>query len=190
MKRKFIIGLIALLLSSNISSMASTVKAESPIEGVRLIYALEEKKEIEFEVVEDAIPEKFRDAIEACKYNKGYLQYEDKETKNRYIAILAGERPNPAYGIKVTRVEKHNDKLIINVKDVLPSPDMMVIQVIAYPYTVIKVKDNADFVVVDEEGKTYEDSRLRRLPEIKTESITNWKNSALNKFASKITSYK
>lgn len=188
MKKKLIIGLIAVLLSSNIGSMASPVKAESPIEGVRLIYELDEKKEIEFEVIQEGIPEKFKDAIEACKYNKGYLQYEDKETNDRYIAILAGEKPNPAHGIMVTGVEKQNDKLIINVKDVLPSPDMMVIQVIAYPYTVIKIKDDADFVVVDEEGKTYVDSRLRRLPEV--ESNSNWKNSALNKFASKITSYK
>ncbi|KXS38413.1 MULTISPECIES: protease complex subunit PrcB family protein [unclassified Candidatus Frackibacter] len=96
--------------------------------------------------------------------NKPYYQ-ELKETdlSNR-VAILAylGEMPSGGYGIQIDKVAKKDDKVLVKVKRVSPSPDDMVTMVITYPYDLITIdKDKfgsaeiskLDLVVVNQDGE-------------------------------------
>lgn len=163
MKKKVLTALITAFLVTSIGSSVPNVSAKEKNSKNLVICPIKYETNENYEIVqEEAIPKKFKGIIDACKYNKGYISYKDENMGEKYIAIIAGEKPNPAYGINVKSAENIDGKINIIVEEIVPSPDIITAQVISYPYSVIKLKDaKKDFIVKDDSGNIYRDSRLR-----------------------------
>jgi hypothetical protein len=58
-----------------------------------------------------------------------------------------GEKNTGGYSIGVEKVEETDKNIIITIKEVSPAPDAMTMQVITYPYTVVKVHSKKDIII-------------------------------------------
>lgn len=122
MRRKVIVSLVAIISITSTIAIAPIVSAKDEIKAIPISHSLIEKEDenhnlvicpaklgdsVEYDkIFGQGIPKEFNEIIEACKYNKGYLQYRQKDSSDIYVAILGGEKPNPAYGIEVKSVEE------------------------------------------------------------------------------------
>ncbi len=57
---------------------------------------------------------------------------------NQVIAVHIGQMPTASYGVEVKRVTKQSYGADVEVVITKPSPDMMVAQVITYPFAVVR----------------------------------------------------
>lgn len=71
----------------------------------------------------------------------------DDINKANYVILNMGEKNTGGYSIAVEKVEETDKNIIITVKEKSPSPDGMVMQVITYPYTVVKVNSKKEIII-------------------------------------------
>ena len=110
---------------------------------------------ISFEEMADAdIPEALKGKIETAKLQRGFI-YEEKDGY-LYIAIFSGEKPTGGYSIKVSSIEDNEGATNIFVEETAPKQGDMVIQVITYPYTVIKATGiTLDIAIFNKDGSNF-----------------------------------
>jgi hypothetical protein len=77
---------------------------------------------------------------------KGKIDGDDIDKAN-YIILNMGEKSTGGYSIGVEKVEETDKNIIITVKETAPAPDSMVMQVITYPYAVVKINSKKEIVI-------------------------------------------
>ncbi|MDR7372242.1 protease complex subunit PrcB family protein [Flavobacterium aquidurense] len=66
---------------------------------------------------------------------------------SNYVILNMGEKNTGGYSIGVEKVEETDKNIIITVKENSPAPDAMTMQVITYPYTVVKVRSKKEIII-------------------------------------------
>ncbi|SHH02171.1 protease complex subunit PrcB family protein [Flavobacterium defluvii] len=74
------------------------------------------------------------------------MKHDDINTSN-YVILNMGEKNTSGYTIGIEKVEETDKNIIITVKENNPAPDAMVMQVISYPYTVVKVHSKKEIII-------------------------------------------
>jgi hypothetical protein len=74
------------------------------------------------------------------------MKHDDINNSN-YIILNMGEKNTGGYSIGVEKVEETDKNIIITVKEHNPAADAMVMQVITYPYTVVKVHSKKEIII-------------------------------------------
>jgi hypothetical protein len=74
------------------------------------------------------------------------MKHDDINNSN-YIILNMGEKNTGGYSIGVEKVEETDKNIIITVKENNPAPDAMVLQVITYPYTVVKIHSKKEIII-------------------------------------------
>jgi len=74
------------------------------------------------------------------------MKQDDISTSN-YVILNMGEKNTGGYSIGVEKVEETDKNIIITVKENNPAPDAMTMQVITYPYTVVKVRSKKEIII-------------------------------------------
>lgn len=74
------------------------------------------------------------------------MKQTDINTSN-YVILNMGEKNTGGYSIGVEKVEETDKNIIITVKENNPAPDAMTMQVITYPYTVVKVHSKKEIII-------------------------------------------
>lgn len=138
MKVKVILGLILTMSLSCISLPVYALKSNgvstAPIQNIV-------NNKINFEVIADEdAPKDLLAMIRKSKENKGFIFTIDDATGYIYIAVLSGTRPTGGYSIEVTGIDDNEGKTNVFVKEIAPSKDSIVTQVITYPYTIVKAR--------------------------------------------------
>ncbi|MDN3672693.1 protease complex subunit PrcB family protein [Flavobacterium branchiarum] len=72
---------------------------------------------------------------------------EDDIAKSNFIILNMGEKNTGGYSIGVEKVEETATNIVITVKETAPAPDGMVMQVITYPYAVVKINSKKDIII-------------------------------------------
>ena len=70
----------------------------------------------------------------------------DTNTSN-YVILNMGEKNTSGYTIDVVSVEETDKNIIITVKENNPAKDAMTMQVISYPYTVVKINSKKEIII-------------------------------------------
>ena len=68
-------------------------------------------------------------------------------SNSNYVILNMGEKNTGGYSIGVEKVEETDKNIIITVKEKSPAADAMVMQVITYPYTVVKVHSKKEIII-------------------------------------------
>ncbi|WP_374173387.1 protease complex subunit PrcB family protein [Flavobacterium tructae] len=84
--------------------------------------------------------------LENDPHLKAKMKQDDISNSN-YVILNMGEKNTGGYSIGVEKVEETDKNIIITVKENNPAADAMVMQVITYPYTVIKVHSKKEIIV-------------------------------------------
>lgn len=66
---------------------------------------------------------------------------------SNYVILNMGEKNTGGYSIGIQKVEETDKNIIITVKENNPAPDAMSMQVITYPYTVVKVHSKKEIII-------------------------------------------
>ncbi|OMQ11607.1 protease complex subunit PrcB family protein [[Flexibacter] sp. ATCC 35103] len=74
------------------------------------------------------------------------MKHDDISNSN-YVILNMGEKNTGGYSIGVEKVEETDKNIIITVKEINPAPDAMVMQVITYPYTVVKIHSKKEIII-------------------------------------------
>ncbi|AYN04542.1 MULTISPECIES: protease complex subunit PrcB family protein [unclassified Flavobacterium] len=77
---------------------------------------------------------------------KGKINQDDIN-KSNYVILNMGEKNTGGYFIGVEKVEETDTNIVITVKETAPAPDSMVMQVITYPYAVVKINSKKDIII-------------------------------------------
>ena len=77
---------------------------------------------------------------------KDKIKQTDINTSN-YVVLNMGEKNTGGYSIEVEKVEETDKNIIITVKENSPGPDEMVMQIITYPYTILKVNSKKEIII-------------------------------------------
>ncbi|WP_394775366.1 protease complex subunit PrcB family protein [Flavobacterium sp.] len=77
---------------------------------------------------------------------KDKMKHDDISNSN-YIILNMGEKNTGGYSIGVEKVEETDKNIIITVKENGPAPDAMTMQVITYPYTVVKIHSKKEIII-------------------------------------------
>lgn len=85
-----------------------------------------------------SLPENIRESIHVSKREMGLYTF--SQGSKRYYVISLGERPNPGHQIEIIKVEETDQKIIVDAKEILPSPGGFYPQVITYPYFVAEAE--------------------------------------------------
>ncbi|MFB3388251.1 protease complex subunit PrcB family protein [Flavobacterium sp. LAR06] len=72
---------------------------------------------------------------------------QDDISNSNYVILNMGEKNTGGYSIGVEKVEETDKNIIITVKENNPAPDAMTMQVITYPYTVVKVRSKKEIII-------------------------------------------
>lgn len=72
---------------------------------------------------------------------------QDDISGSNYVILNMGQKNTGGYSIDVEKVEETDSNIIITVKENNPAPDAMLMQVITYPYTVIKVNSKKEIII-------------------------------------------
>lgn len=72
---------------------------------------------------------------------------EDDIAKSNFIILNMGEKNTGGYSIGVEKVEETATNIVITVKETAPAPAGMVMQVITYPYAVVKINSKKDIII-------------------------------------------
>lgn len=84
--------------------------------------------------------------LESDPHLKEKMKHDDTSNSN-YVVLNMGEKNTGGYSIGVEKVEETDKNIIITVKEHNPAPDAMVMQVITYPYTVVKVHSKKEIII-------------------------------------------
>lgn len=162
MKRKIMLGLI-LTMSLNFTSlpvhaMSSTLSNTVPIQGIV-------NNKIKFEVVSDKdAPKILMEMVNKNKEKKGFVYLIDDSTGYIYIAVMSGTKSTGGYSIEVTGIEDNEGKTNVFVKELEPSKDMMVPQIITYPYTIVKAKGiTSNITAINLENEKFENLTMKKV---------------------------
>lgn len=68
-------------------------------------------------------------------------------SNSNYVILNMGEKNTGGYSIGVDKVEETDKNIIITVKENNPAADAMVMQVITYPYTVVKIHSKKEIII-------------------------------------------
>jgi hypothetical protein len=125
--------------------------------------------------------------IENLKLQEGFYVFDNEKysikDNNVYVMISLGQRGTPGYGLEVRSIEDIEGISAITIQETKPAPDMMLPQVITYPYIVVRFAQGTPNVrVTKDDGK--ELSSLVRSSEIEEKGWINLKaatNVAANK---------
>lgn len=74
------------------------------------------------------------------------MKQADINTSN-YVILNMGEKNTGGYSIGIEKVEETDKNIIITIKENGPAPDAMTMQVITYPYTVLKVHSKKEIII-------------------------------------------
>ena len=96
-------------------------------------------------------PEPIQTKYSNTKANTGYYSYLEDNTS--YVLINMGEVNTGGYKVEIEKVLKSEDKWTIKAKFIEPGPNDIVIQVISYPATVVKIPEKVNNVNVIADGK-------------------------------------
>ena len=66
---------------------------------------------------------------------------------SNYVILNMGEKNTGGYSIGIEKVEETDKNIIITVKETSPAKDAMVMQVITYPYTVVRIHSKKEIIV-------------------------------------------
>lgn len=77
---------------------------------------------------------------------KGKISTTDVQESN-FVILNMGQKPTGGYGITVDSVEETDKEIIVKIKELKPEPGAMLMQVITYPYTVVKINSKKQIVV-------------------------------------------
>jgi PrcB C-terminal len=77
---------------------------------------------------------------------KDKMKKDDIDHSN-YVILNMGEKNTGGYSIEVEKVEENDKNIIITVKENVPAKDAMVMQVISYPYTVVKIHSKKEIII-------------------------------------------
>lgn len=66
---------------------------------------------------------------------------------SNYVILNMGEKNTGGYSIGVEKVEETDKNIIITVKERGPATDAMTMQVITYPYTVVRVHSKKEIII-------------------------------------------
>lgn len=77
---------------------------------------------------------------------KDKMKHDDINNSN-YVILNMGEKNTGGYSIGVEKVEETDKNIIITVKENVPAKDAMVMQVISYPYTVVKIHSKKEIII-------------------------------------------
>lgn len=72
---------------------------------------------------------------------------QDDINNSNYVILNMGEKNTGGYSIGVDKVEETDKNIIITVKENAPAKDAMVMQVITYPYTVVKIHSKKEIII-------------------------------------------
>jgi hypothetical protein len=97
------------------------------------------------------------DEIQKLKLKSGYYVFNNEKygikDSNVYVMISLGQRNTTGYGIKVISVEDIEGISKITIQETKPAPDMMLGQVVTYPYIILRFAQGTPNVkVVTEDG--------------------------------------
>lgn len=98
-----------------------------------------QRPSLPFDIIRDPAnvpPQVARTATATKTRPGGYVVQEPNAT---YVVISAGEYPTGGYSIDVRSVQQVGNRIEIDVELQTPAPDMMVIQVLTYPQTILKL---------------------------------------------------
>lgn len=62
-------------------------------------------------------------------------------TQHTLLAVFAGEKRSGGYGIRVEKMSRTDQTMIVHVIGTSPAPDEMTIALITYPYQIVKILD-------------------------------------------------
>lgn len=93
-------------------------------------------------------PDRIINLINIYKKSKGFVYYTDDKGGYTYIGILMGQKNTGGYSLKVTDVQNNDGKTNVFVEEIWPSESDIVIQVITYPYVIIRVKGTISNITV------------------------------------------
>jgi len=88
-----------------------------------------------FEIL--STPEEIR-MLQSDKNLRKKITDSDLQTAN-FIILNMGEKNTGGYSITASNVQETADKIIVTVKETEPSADAMNVQVITYPYAIVKI---------------------------------------------------
>lgn len=77
---------------------------------------------------------------------KGKITATDVNESN-FVVLNMGEKPTSGYAITVESVTETADEIVLKVKEIVPDSDAMLMQLISYPYTVVKINSKKTIVV-------------------------------------------
>ncbi|MFB9108712.1 protease complex subunit PrcB family protein [Flavobacterium gyeonganense] len=77
---------------------------------------------------------------------KDKMKHDDIATSN-YVILNMGEKNTGGYSIGVEKVEETDKNIIITVKENAPAKDAMLMQVVSYPYTVVKIHSKKEIII-------------------------------------------
>lgn len=77
---------------------------------------------------------------------KDKMKHDDIKNSN-YVILNMGEKSTGGYSIEVENVEETDKNIIITIKENSPRSDEMVMQVITYPYTIVKVNSKKEIII-------------------------------------------
>ena len=77
---------------------------------------------------------------------KGKINTADVQQSN-FVILNMGQKPTSGYSITVDSVIETNENIIIKVREINPDPNAMVMQVITYPYTVVKINSKKEILI-------------------------------------------
>ena len=77
---------------------------------------------------------------------KGKINTADVQQSN-FVILNMGQKPTSGYSITVDSVIETDENIVIKVREINPDPNAMVMQVISYPYTVVKINSKKEIIV-------------------------------------------
>lgn len=77
---------------------------------------------------------------------KGKISANDVQQSN-FVVLNMGEKPTGGYAITVDSVVETDKNIVIKIKEITPEPGAMLMQVITYPYTVVKINSKKEIIL-------------------------------------------
>lgn len=67
--------------------------------------------------------------------------------QSNFVILNMGQKPTGGYSIKVESVVETEKNIVVKVKETSPEPGAMLMQVITYPYCVVKINSKKEIIV-------------------------------------------
>ncbi|MGM8361804.1 protease complex subunit PrcB family protein [Flavobacterium sp. ARAG 55.4] len=67
--------------------------------------------------------------------------------QSNFVILNMGEKPTSGYAIAIDSVIETDENIVIKVREINPDPNAMLMQVITYPYTVVKINSKKKIII-------------------------------------------